>query len=142
VGAAHRSGHHRPGRGSPSHPGRARHTLRQGKTIKIETEIVYALTSLSPEQASPKRLLKLLREHWTIENGQHYRRDRTQDEDRCQVRETMSARNLSLLRSLAIFLFEQQRQRSDGKKSLPDFERHIFRHWARLIRLLMPTAQK
>lgn len=120
---------------------RVRQTVRKGKTIKIEKEIVYALTSLSPEQASPKRLLKLLRDHWTIENGQHHRRDRTQDEDRCQVRETMSARNLSLFRSLAIFLFEQQRGRSDGKKSLPDFERHICRHSAGMIRRLMPQAQ-
>jgi predicted transposase YbfD/YdcC len=121
---------------------RVRHTLRKGQTIKIETEITYAVTSFSPEQASPKRLLKLLRDHWTIENGQHYRRDRTQDEDRCQVHETMSARNLSLFRSLAIFLFEQQRGRSDGKKSLPDFERHVFRHSARMIGRLMPQAQE
>jgi predicted transposase YbfD/YdcC len=62
---------------------RVRQTVRQGKTIKMETEIAYAVTSFSAEQASPKRLLKLLRAHWTIENGQHYRRDRTQDEDRC-----------------------------------------------------------
>jgi len=119
---------------------RLRQTVRNGKTIKIEKEIAYAVTSFSPEQASPKRLLKLLRDHWTIENGQHYRRDRTQDEDRCQVHETMSARNLSLFRSLAIFLFEQQCGRSDGKKSLPDFERHVFRHSARMIRRLMPQA--
>jgi predicted transposase YbfD/YdcC len=112
---------------------RVRQTVRKGKTIKIEKEIAYALTSFSPEQASPKRLLKLLRQHWTIENGQHYRRDRTQDEDRCQVHETRSARNLSLFRSLAIFLFEQQRGRSDGKKSLPDFERHVGHHWPRMI---------
>lgn len=119
---------------------RVRQIVRKGKTIKIGTEIAYAVTSLSPEQASPKRLLKLLRDHWTIENGQHYRRDRTQDEDRCQVHETRSARNLSLFRSLAIFLFELQRGRSDGKKSLPDFERHVFRHSAQMIRRFMPKA--
>lgn len=113
---------------------RVRQTVRKGKTIKIEKETAYAVTSLAPAQASPKRLLKLLRDHWTIENGQHHRRDRTQDEDRCQVHETMSARNLSLFRSLAIFLFEQQRGRSEGKKSLPDFERHVARHWPRMIR--------
>ena len=119
---------------------RVRQTVRKGKTIKIEKEIAYAVTSFSPEQASPKRLLKLLRGHWTIENGQHHRRDRTQDEDRCQVHETMSARNLSLFRSLAIFLFQRQRGRSDGKKSLPDFQRHVFGHSARIIRRFMPKA--
>lgn len=119
---------------------RIRQTVRKGVTVKIETETLYACTTLSPEQASPRRLLKLLRAHWAIENGQHYRRDRTQDEDRCQVRDPASARNLSLFRSLAIFLYEQQRRRSDGKKSLPDFERGVVQNPARLVRRFRPLA--
>jgi predicted transposase YbfD/YdcC len=119
---------------------RIRQTVRKGEIIKTQKEIVFGFTSLSPAQATPRALLELYREHWSIENGQHHRRDRTQDEDRCQVRETRSARNLSLLRSLAIFLFEQQRSRSDGQKSLPDYQRHVARHWPRL-RSLLPSAQ-
>jgi hypothetical protein len=64
------------------------------------------VTSYLPKEASPQRLLELARAHWSIENGQNYRRDRTQDEDRCSVRDSTTARNLSLFRSLAIFLFK------------------------------------
>jgi len=72
-------------------------------------------------------LLEIARGHWSIENGQHYRRDRTQDEDRCPVRQTTAARNLSLFRSLTIFLFKRQSEIRGAKKSLPDFERHVHR---------------
>ena len=74
------------------------------------------------------------RSHWSIENGQHYRRDRTQDEDRCPVRETTTARNLSLFRALAIFLLKRQSRGRGGKKTLPDFERHVHRKPWGLIR--------
>lgn len=116
---------------------RIRQTIRKGEVIKNETAIFYGVTSLPPEKASPKKLLAIARGHWAIENGQHHRRDRTQDEDRCQVRYAMAARNLSIFRSLAIFLHEEQRKRSGGKKSLPDFERHIMRQPSRLIRRFM-----
>ncbi len=101
-----------------------RHTqyLRRGEVYKETDDVVFAVTTLTPKEATPEQLLQIAREHWSIENGQHHRRDRTQDEDRCTVRDTIAARNLSLFRSLAIFLLEQQRQRTGGKKSLPDFE--------------------
>jgi hypothetical protein len=50
------------------------------------------------------------------------------------VRDTTAARNLSLFRSLAILLFKAQSQRQDGKRSLPDFERHVHRKPWGLIR--------
>ena len=109
-------------------------TMRRGKVIKETEDVRFALTSLWPQEADPHRLLELARDHWSIENGQHYRRDRTQDEDRCPVRDTPVARNLSLFRSLAIFLFKSQAERPHGKKSLPDFERHVHRQPGGLIR--------
>jgi predicted transposase YbfD/YdcC len=111
--------------------------VRQGRVTKHTEETVFALTSYLPEEAGPEQLLAIVRDHWQIENGQHYRRDRTQDEDRCTVRETNSARVLSLFRSLAIFLYEQQRGHRGGKKSLPDFERRVCRQPAGLIRSFM-----
>ena len=51
-----------------------------------EQETVYGLTSLTPEQASAKRLLSLVRGHWHIENKSHHVRDTTFEEDRSQVR--------------------------------------------------------
>lgn len=63
------------------------------------------MTSLPPEKADPHRLLKLVRGHWQIENGLHWVRDVTFDEDRSQVRTGMGPRALASLRNLAISLF-------------------------------------
>ena len=109
-------------------------TMRKAKVIKHTEEVVCFVTTFLPEEAGPDALLELVRDHWTIENGQHHRRDRTQDEDRCTVRNPNSARILSLFRSLAIFLYEDQRHKRRGKESLPDFERENCRHPGGLIR--------
>lgn len=53
------------------------HEKHQGYT----RQLVYGLTSLSPERASPKKLLALVRRYWEIETGLHYRRDVTLKED-------------------------------------------------------------
>jgi hypothetical protein len=108
--------------------------VRQGNVTKETDETAFAVTSYWPEEAPPPRLQELARGHWSIENGQFYRRDRTQDEDRCTVSDTPTARNLSLFRSLAIFLFKAQAQRPDGKQSLPDFQAHVHRKPWSLIR--------
>ena len=44
-----------------------RHVITQ-KTDKERTEVVYGVTSLRPERATPERLLDLVRGHWQIEN--------------------------------------------------------------------------
>ena len=108
--------------------------VRQSKVIKETDDTRFGVTSYWCEQADPDRLLEVGRAHWSIENGQYYRRDRTQDEDRCPVQETTTARNLSLFRSLAIFLFKRQAQSKGGKNSLPDFEHHVHRKPWGLIR--------
>ena len=69
---------------------------------KASTEIVYLITSLPPEAASPQRLLRLARDHWGIENRLHYVRDVAFAEDRCRVR--AGARPLASLRNFAIGL--------------------------------------
>lgn len=46
----------------------------------------YGVTSLSAAQIDPKRLLRIVRGHWRIENGLHYRRDVLLREDRCGLR--------------------------------------------------------
>ncbi len=97
--------------------------LRQGRVVKTTEETAYIVTSLWADEADRRKLLELVRGYWAIETKQHYRRDHTQREDHCQVRHTVAARNLSLMRSLAIFLFEMQRRGRKGKKSLPDWQR-------------------
>jgi hypothetical protein len=56
----------------------------KGRTISREER--YGITSAPPSAASAKRLLEVVRGHWQIENGLHYRRDVTLEEDASQVR--------------------------------------------------------
>lgn len=108
-------------------------TLRKGLVIKTTYETAYGVTSLWPDEADAERLLALVRGYWAIEIKQHYRRDHTQREDHCRVRHTAAARNLSLMRSLAIFLYEAQRGNRGAKKSLPDWQRKNLRQPNALI---------
>ncbi len=115
-------------------------TVRKGQVTGTTGISVYGVTSLSADEASPQRLLELVREYWAIEIKQHYRRDHTQREDHCLVRHPVAARNLALLRSAAIFLFEQQRFKPNAKKSLPDWQRKNSRQPNPLIQTLVPAA--
>lgn len=74
---------------------------RRGKTSQ---EVAYAVTSLGPDRASPKRLLTLWRGHWGIENRLHWVRDVTFDEDRCQVRSGAAPQVMAAIRNLTISL--------------------------------------
>jgi hypothetical protein len=87
-------------RSSPIWSGRASPRWPASSARKASTEIVYLITSLPPEAASPQRLLRLARDHWGIENRLHYVRDIAFAEDRCRVR--AGARPLASLRNFAI----------------------------------------
>ena len=50
-------------------------------TGEVSAERWYLLTSLRPGQGSPGELLRLFRDHWSIENSQHHVKDRSWDED-------------------------------------------------------------
>ena len=118
-------------------------TVRQSKVIKESDDVRFAVTTYSPQEAGPDPLLLLGRDHWSIENGQHYRRDRTQDEDRCPVRDTRTAWSFSLFRSLAIFLFMQQATAKDAQASLPDLEAYVHRKpWGIIRRFTRRRSEK
>ena len=74
-------------------------TIVTKKTGEVSKETVYGITSLSPEEASPKRLLDLVRSHWHIENKVHWVRDVTFDEDRSPVRCGNTPQVMALLRN-------------------------------------------
>jgi predicted transposase YbfD/YdcC len=81
-----------------------RHVLFQ-KTGEERVEVVYGVTSLSPERATPGRLLALVRGQWQIENQLHWVRDVTFDEDRSQVRCGNIPQVMAALRNTVIGLF-------------------------------------
>lgn len=73
-------------------------------TGKFRAETVYGITSLTAQKAAPVHLLSLNRGHWSIENGLHYVRDMSFDEDRCRIRKFAGAQVMPSLRNLAISL--------------------------------------
>jgi predicted transposase YbfD/YdcC len=86
----------------------------QRKTRKV----VYGLTSLSPQQASPQRLMHLLRNYWGIENGLHYRRDVTLHEDATRATVGHTGHNLAIVNNLVIAL-----SLSNGRKNVAQARR-------------------
>jgi predicted transposase YbfD/YdcC len=80
-----------------------RHVITK-KTGTERVEVVYGVTSLSPERATPGRVLELVRGHWAIENKSHWVRDVTFDEDRSQVRCGNIPQVMAALRNTAIGL--------------------------------------
>jgi predicted transposase YbfD/YdcC len=75
---------------------------------KIETEIRYFLTSCNDDAAV---LGRAIRRHWSIENSLHWVLDVTFREDDSRVRHRTAARNLALLRKIALNLVAADRSR-------------------------------
>ncbi|WP_193341920.1 transposase [Pseudarthrobacter sp. AB1] len=67
-------------------------------TRKWSTATVYIVTSLTPSQGKPGLIGSLIRGHWGIENGLHWRRDVTWREDGSQVRRGNAPRAMASLR--------------------------------------------
>lgn len=78
-----------------------------GRVLTDET--VYALTSLTPEQARPRDLLRLWQAHWSIENRLHWVRDVVFGEDASTTRTAHAPQALAALRNLAISLLHRCR---------------------------------
>jgi len=77
-------------------------------TGKVRHEVTYGLTSLSREQALPEHVEWFWRQHWTIENRDHYVRDDTMGEDRGQAHKGSAAQALAALRNAVIALIRYQ----------------------------------
>ena len=81
-------------------------------------EVVYGVTSLTAQEANPDRLLGLIRKHWQIENGLHYRRDDTLKEDRCTLRTGHAAEAMAVINNVVLGLLLRR-----GVKNVPDARR-------------------
>ncbi|HEV3448881.1 MAG TPA: ISAs1 family transposase [Gemmataceae bacterium] len=71
---------------------------------KKTVEVVHGITSLSPERADARRLLKLTRRHWAIENELHYRRDVTLGEDASQIKKGVAPQVMAALRNSVLHI--------------------------------------
>ena len=71
------------------------------KTGAYRHEIALGITSRTPQQASPERVLTVNRGHWSIESV-HYIIDWNYDEDRSQIRTGFGPENITRLRRFAV----------------------------------------
>jgi predicted transposase YbfD/YdcC len=101
---------------------------------KWSTETVYAITSLTPAQASPTQLAAALRGHWAIEDRLHWIRDVTYGEDLSQVRTASGPRVMATLRNLAITIL-----RLAGATSIAAALRHHSRRPGRPLHTITTT---
>lgn len=74
------------------------------RTGVVQTEIVYAVTDLTTDEAGAGDLAALVRGHWTIENRVHHVRDVTYREDASRVRTGTLPQVMATLRNVAIGL--------------------------------------
>jgi len=77
-------------------------------TGEVESEVQYGLTSLAAREASPQRLLGIVRSEWGIESGLHYRRDVTFQEDHTRMTDKKMARVMATINNLVISLLNNQ----------------------------------
>jgi predicted transposase YbfD/YdcC len=98
---------------------------------KSRGEVVYGVTSLSPQAAPAGRLLQLVRQHWGIENGLHYRRDVTFHEDAGLTGDWNLAQAFASIHNLIIALLIHL-----GHTNLAQARRYYAAHPDEALRLL------
>jgi hypothetical protein len=97
------------------------------------TTVCYGVTSLPHTVADAARLLTLVRGHWGIENGLHYRRDVTLAEDRSLVWIGHAPHTLAALHNVVLGLLARHGQRN-VPKAQRSFSYQLERALARLSR--------
>jgi predicted transposase YbfD/YdcC len=107
------------------------------KTGKITHEVALGVTSRTPEQASPERILKLNRGHWTIENRCHYVIDWNFDEDRSRIRTGYGPENVTRLRRFACNVIQLI---SKGKSSISQKMQQLNRNTRLVFDYLLMTS--
>jgi hypothetical protein len=85
------------------------------------TEVVYLISSLTPEQLDAAGFLKLKRGYWTIESRLHHALDVTLAEDYSRVRHRKAAFVLSMFRRVVVSFaqawLEQCRKRNPKSRA-------------------------
>jgi predicted transposase YbfD/YdcC len=105
---------------------------RQG-TLRLH-EVRYGITSLPREVADARRLLAIARAEWGIENGLHYRRDVTLQEDACQLRRGGGPQVMAALNNAVVSVVGQARA-----QNLAAVQRHFAYQFDRFLAHLSTT---
>jgi predicted transposase YbfD/YdcC len=122
-------------------PGVAQVFKLERRTVRLVTgevrhEVVYGLTSLSANAAPPKRLLRLVRQYWGIENGLHYRRDKSLHEDSLRMSNPNLAHNMATLNNLIVGLVL-----TSGWRYVPEARRYYASNLSAALALVLQTPR-
>lgn len=98
----------------------------------VTQDVVYGITSLTAAEATAERLLGLVRSHWGIENGLHYRRDETLREDWCHLKPGQAPRAMATINNLIVGLILHF-----GWVNLPATRRYFDAHPSQAQRLVL-----
>lgn len=101
-------------------------------TGKKRSEVSYGITSLSRREASAERLMEIVRGHWGIENGLHYRKDKTLREDGCRLKRGDAAQVMAVINNLIIGLVLRQ-----GKRNLAEARRRYSAYPLEALNLIL-----
>ena len=85
-------------------------------SFKYSCEIAYGITSRTPEQADPQRVLASNRGHWCIEKSCHYIIDWNYHEDRSRIKTANGPENITRLLRFAISIIKSKGVRSVAQK--------------------------
>ncbi len=85
------------------------------KTGDVSCEVIYGITSVPTDQATPEQVLDDNRKHWGVESC-HYIIDWNYDEDRSQIRTGFGPENMTRLRRFSIGLLKSKQK----KESIPE----------------------
>jgi predicted transposase YbfD/YdcC len=106
--------------------------VKRSKDGHAMHEVEYGITSLSAAEAGPQRVLELIRGHWSIENGLHYRRDETLREDWCQLKHGQAPRAMAVINNLIVGLVARL-----GWTNLAEARRHFDAHPEEVVKLVL-----
>ena len=112
--------------------------IRRGEVYKTSTEIEYGISSLSREQASPAKILRIRRQHWLIETGLHYRRDVTFHEDHTRMTIGPAGRILATVHNLVLGLIKRAGY-NNAAQARRYFEGHIDQAFTLLVSIRSPS---
>lgn len=113
---------------------RHREKIRRGTVVNSSQETSLYVGSFASVHYSPKQLLRVIREHWTIENCLHHRKDRSMNEDRCRAAEKGIGRIMCCIRSTVAMLLGR------AIESLKVVQRRLASNAHLLIRLIKSTS--
>jgi len=82
-------------------------SVKQLRTGKEVSEVIYGITSCDPERASAEQILCWTRQYWGIENGLHYRRDVTLREDATRISQPALAKTMAAINNFVVGLSQK-----------------------------------